>query len=84
MDRTEIVAYKVSEGLVFGGRVRLRRIMSKNRNFHSLWRKIDEPQSGDFKKALNVASSPLKNFNQKKRRNGCHNRGFRLMMMILS
>ena len=33
---------------------------------------------------LDVASSPLKKLRQIKRRYGCHDRGFRLRMMILS
>jgi len=84
MDRTEIDAYTASERLAFGRRVHITHVVSKNRIFNCRWSKSNEPQSGYLKKALNMASSPLKDFQQEKRRYGCHDRGFRLMRLILS
>jgi len=84
MDRAKIVAYTAYESLIFGGKLHLPSILLKSRNFHCRWSKDNEPQSEGFKKALNMASSPLKSFNPKKRRKECQNQSFRLMTLILS
>ncbi len=84
MDRAEIVDCRTSESLVFGRKLHLPSIWPKNRNIHYCWNKNKRTQLGSIKKALNMASLPLKNVNLNKRREGCPNPGFRLMRMILS